>query len=247
MTLRVGLLGYGKMGHAIEALAPQHGLEIVWKVDADQRSSLSLELLRSADVVIEFTRPDAAFENICLCLAAGVPVVSGTTGWNERLPAAVQLCESQNGALLWSSNFSVGVNLFFALNRYLAQLMQAWPEYQPSLTEIHHTQKLDAPSGTAVTLAEHLINAAPRLQHWELSDLENHAATPPEVLPIAAIREGTVPGTHVVRWNSPVDTLTIEHRAHSRDGFANGALLAARWLVGKKGVFSMADVLGLNG
>lgn len=246
MSLRVGLLGYGKMGRAIEALAPQQGVEIVWAVGSGNQDSLTPELLRSAQVVIEFTRPDAAFTNVQRCLEAGVPVVSGTTGWNEQLEAAANLCRTRGGALLWASNFSVGVNLFFALNRYLARLMQAWPEYRPSLTEIHHTQKLDAPSGTAVTLAQHLLAEAPRLQTWELSDLENHAGTAPDVLPIAAIREGTVPGTHVVRWNSPVDTLTIEHRAHSRDGFAHGALLAARWLADKKGVFSMSDVLGLN-
>ncbi|MDX2133233.1 MAG: 4-hydroxy-tetrahydrodipicolinate reductase [Saprospiraceae bacterium] len=237
--LRVGLLGYGKMGKAIAALAPRHGVEIAWHAG---RTGIPEGLLRSADVVIEFTRPEAAWDNVRACLEAGVPVVSGTTGWQSQLPEAYALCRKQEGALIWASNFSVGVNLFFALNQYLSRLMADRPEYRPDMTETHHVHKLDAPSGTAITLAEQILAHHPDIRTWRLADDDPGA----DALPIRALREGEAIGTHRIDWRSAIDTITIEHAAQTREGFAAGALLAARWLPGRKGVFTMADVLGLK-
>jgi len=240
--LKIGLFGYGKMGRAIESLAPQHGVEIAWRVTQENRAEVAPGLLRQADVVIEFTRPEAAFENVMLCLEANIPVVSGTTGWLEKLPEAQEFCQKNGGALLWASNFSVGVNLFFALNTYLSKLMNERAEYTPSVTETHHIHKLDAPSGTALTLVHEIIGRVQRSSGWALAP---DAAKAGEI-PVTAIREGEVPGTHVVKWESAIDEIAIEHRAHSRAGFASGAILAAKWLAGKQGVFTMKDVLGLN-
>lgn len=240
--LKIGLLGYGKMGRAIESLAPEHGIEIAWRITQKNRADATPELLGQADVVIEFTRPEAAFENVMLCLRAGVPVLSGTTGWLEKLPEAQDFCQKNKGALLWASNFSVGVNLFFALNTFLSKRMNGRPEYMPSVTEIHHVHKLDAPSGTALTLVNEIIANVNRATGWALvPELPR-----PGEIPVAAVREGEIPGTHTVKWESPTDAISIEHRAHSRAGFASGAILAAQWLAGKQGVFSMNDVLGLN-
>lgn len=248
MTTRIGLLGYGKMGRAIDSIAAQHGAEIVWRIGHSNRADLTPDLLRQADVVIEFSRPEAAFDNVVFCLKNGIPVVSGTTGWLEYLPEAEKLCLDTGGAMLWASNFSVGVNLFFALNRYLARLMNDRPEYAPSATEIHHVHKLDAPSGTALTLVNELIAQAERISGYALQSPGNQQLSTDnrQLIPVTAIREGEVPGTHIIRWGSTVDEISIEHRAHSRTGFAAGALLAARWLVGKQGVFSMGDVLGIE-
>ncbi|MBL7780419.1 MAG: 4-hydroxy-tetrahydrodipicolinate reductase [Saprospiraceae bacterium] len=240
--MKIGLLGYGKMGKAIEQIATTQGIDIAWRITRDSKSTLNDELLRTADVVIEFSRPEAAYDNVMLCLQAGVPVVCGTTGWNDRLAEAQQYCKEQNGALLWASNFSVGVNLFFALNRYLSRLMATRPEYAASVEETHHIHKLDAPSGTALTLVNELMAAHGHFSAWALSPTP---AGPGEI-PVTAIREGEVPGTHLIRWSSAVDEITIEHKAHSRTGFAAGAVLAAQWIHGKKGVFAMADVLGLS-
>lgn len=249
--LKIGLFGYGKMGRAIESLLSAQNNDamtndamttIAWRITQENRTEVTPELLRQADVVIEFTRPEAAFENVMLCLRAGVPVVSGTTGWLKKLPEAQDFCQKNGGALLWASNFSVGVNLFFALNSYLSKLMNERAEYAPSVTEIHHVHKLDAPSGTAVTLVNELIAQANRFSGWELAPTLPKAGE----IPVTAVREGEVPGTHVVKWQSATDEISIEHRAHSRAGFASGAILAAKWLAGKRGVFSMKDVLGLN-
>ncbi|MBV6438880.1 MAG: 4-hydroxy-tetrahydrodipicolinate reductase [Haliscomenobacteraceae bacterium CHB4] len=241
-TLKIGLFGYGKMGRAIESLASEQGIAIAWRIAQENRADVTPEMLRQADVVIEFTRPEAAFENVILCLEAGVPVVSGTTGWLDKLPEAQEFCLKKRGALLWASNFSVGVNLFFALNTWLSKLMNGRPEYAPAVTEIHHIHKLDAPSGTALTLIHEIVAQVARTSGWAL------APVPPKAgeIPVTAIREGEVPGTHIVRWENPTDEICIEHRAHSRAGFANGAILAAKWLAGKQGVYSMKDVLGLN-
>jgi len=241
--MTIGLLGYGKMGKAIEQIARAQGIDIAWRISRENRSDLNTEMLQQADVVIEFSRPEAAFDNVMLCLRAGVPVISGTTGWSEKLAEAQHFCKENKGALLWASNFSVGVNLFFALNRYLAKLMQTRPEYQPSLTETHHIHKLDAPSGTALTLVNELIASNDRATGWALLPAVPDAGA----VPVTAVREGEVPGTHLVRWASEVDEITIEHKAHSRTGFAGGAVLAAQWLNGKTGCFTMADVLGLAG
>jgi 4-hydroxy-tetrahydrodipicolinate reductase len=239
--MKIGLLGYGKMGKAIDQLALARGWEVVWRIRRDDLPKLTVELLREAEVVIEFTRPEAAFQNVMLCLEAGVPVVCGTTGWQEHLPEAENYCRENGGAMLWASNFSVGVNLFFALNRYLSHLMAQRPEYAAALTEIHHIHKLDAPSGTAITLANDAIAGSGRYQRWQLMPFNSQS----DALPITSIREGEVPGTHQMLWQSTIDDIKIEHRAHSRTGFASGALLAAEWLRNKQGVFSMNDVLGL--
>jgi 4-hydroxy-tetrahydrodipicolinate reductase len=239
--MRIGLFGYGKMGQAIERIALQQGVEIAWRLRRDDLAGLTPGRLREADVAIEFTRPASAFENVSRCLEAGVPVVSGTTGWAARLPEARELCLRLGGALLWASNFSVGVNILFAVNRYLARLMEPRAEYEPDITEIHHIHKLDAPSGTAITLAQGIIEEVGRKNTWVLAP---QTPEPTEIF-ITALREGEVPGTHRVRWAGAVDELALEHRAHSRDGFAAGALLAARWLPGRRGVYEMKDVLGL--
>jgi 4-hydroxy-tetrahydrodipicolinate reductase len=241
-SVKIGLFGYGKMGKTIEGIAQQQGsAEIVWKIDEFNRAEFDDARLRTADVAIEFTRPEAAFDNVMSCLRAGVPVVSGTTGWLDHLPEAQAFCQKQGGALLWASNFSIGVNLFFAVNRYVAALMDKRPEYAAALTETHHIHKLDAPSGTALTLALDLIEQTTRHTAWKLAPEPAGAGE----LPVTALREGEVPGTHTVAWHSAADSITLTHTAHSRAGFASGALLAARWLAGRKGVFSMNDVLGI--
>jgi 4-hydroxy-tetrahydrodipicolinate reductase len=240
-TIKIGLLGYGKMGRAIDSIATKHKVEIIWRISRENRAELSPELLGQVDVVIEFSRPEAAFDNVMYCLMYGVPVISGTTGWPDRLNEAEAYCKEQEGAMLWASNFSIGVNLFFALNRYLSQLMANQQQYVPDVTEIHHIHKLDAPSGTALTLVQELITNYNQEQVTHTSHSEQSALN----VPIDSIREGEVPGTHTIRWGSEVDEIAITHKAHTRMGFAEGTLLAARWIVGKKGVFSMRNVLGI--
>jgi 4-hydroxy-tetrahydrodipicolinate reductase len=235
--LKIGLFGYGKMGKIIERLALADGHAIVWAINRENQALISLEKMRTADVVIEFSTPEAAFENIRKCLEIGLPVISGTTGWLEDFERAKLVCLEKNGAFLWSSNFSVGVNLLFEINRKLAILMQNQVNYRPSMLEIHHIHKLDAPSGTAVTLAEDLIFYSKKVEKW--------SKTPDsETLFIESRREGEVPGTHIIDWKSPIDRISISHEAHSREGFAAGAILAATWIIGRKGVFGMQDVLG---
>lgn len=237
--MKIGLFGYGKMGKAIERIAEAQGHEITWRISRENRTEYTPERLREADVIIEFTRPESAFSNVMACLEAGVPVVCGTTGWAAQLPDAQAFCQkNERAALLWASNFSIGVNLFFALNRSLARLMNTRPEYEPSMTEIHHIHKLDAPSGTAITLAEGILAELDRKNSWTLAP-----ETAADALLIEAIREGEVPGTHSVRWQSEVDEISIQHRAFSRDGFAAGAVLAATWLAARHGFFTMQDVL----
>lgn len=229
--MKIALLGYGKMGKTIERIALERGHEIVLKVDAPGDYDLS-----KAQVAIEFSTPLSAFANISKALSLGLPTVAGTTGWLEHYPEAVALCKVHEAAFLYASNFSIGVNIFFELNKTLAQFMQKYPEYAVSIEEIHHTQKLDAPSGTAITLAQEIIEQTDKVG-WELGE------TTEDKIPITAKRIDNVPGTHLVTYKSVVDTLEIKHTAHSRDGFALGAVLAAEWIVDKKGVFSMKDVL----
>lgn len=229
--MKIALLGYGKMGKTIERIAKERGHEIVLRVDAPGDYDLSV-----AEVAIEFSTPQSAFANISRSLSLGLPTVAGTTGWLEHYPEAVTLCKEHEAAFLYASNFSIGVNIFFELNKTLAQLMRKYPEYAVAIEEIHHTQKLDAPSGTAITLAQEIIEQTDKVG-WELGE------TTEDKIPITAKRIENVPGTHIVTYKSVVDTLEIKHTAHSRDGFALGAVLAAEWIIGKKGVFSMKDVL----
>ncbi len=230
--MKIALLGYGKMGKTIERLAEGRGHEIIFRITED----LEKYDLQKADVAIDFSVPDAAFNNITTCFRQQIPVVSGTTGWLQQYDDAVKICEENNSAFIYASNFSLGVNLFFELNKQLAQMMKNFPEYKVGIEEIHHTQKLDAPSGTAITLAEQILETSEK-KAWKLD------AVAEDELPITAKRIENVPGTHIISYDSPVDTIKIEHIAHSRDGFALGAIVAAEWLQHKKGIFSMKDVL----
>ena len=242
--MKIALLGYGKMGRFIERLALEQGHEVVLRIDRDNAADLTPAQLQLADVAIEFSQPNTAFYNIMQCLEAGVPVVSGTTAWLEDYPKVVDWCQANGGAFFYASNFSIGVNIFFELNQHLAKLMDAQPNYQVALEEIHHTQKLDAPSGTAVTLAEGILERVERLERFALQQ-EAQAASEDGCIPITAHRIGNTPGTHVVTYDSAVDTLEIKHTAKGREGFASGALMAAQWLIGKEGVFGMSDLLQL--
>ncbi len=238
--MRIALIGYGKMGKAIEMIAVEKGHEIVLKIDISNAADLTVENLAKAEVAIEFTGPHSAFDNIRKCLSAGIPVVSGSTGWLQQWPEMVRYCEQQQGTLVYASNFSIGVNLFFELNTYLARLMSTHPEYDVLMKEIHHTEKKDAPSGTAITLAEQVLQYIPGKNIWV-----NHVTANPGELGIVSERVDPAPGTHATRYTSPVDDIEIIHTAHNRTGFAGGAVLAAEFTSGKKGVFSMKQVLGL--
>ncbi len=237
--MKIALIGYGKMGKAIEEIAVSQGHAIVLKVSVDNLEDNTVEKLREADVAIEFTGPESAFYNILRCLDAGVPVVCGSTGWLSRLEEVREYCRQKNGAFLYASNFSVGVNLFFELNKVLAAMMAPHPEYGSRITEIHHTEKKDAPSGTAITLAEQVLEKIKRKKGWV-----NHISDNLDELEILSERVDPAPGTHIVDYSSGIDTITITHTAHSRKGFASGAVLAAEFLAGKKGIFRMSDVLG---
>lgn len=234
--MKIALFGYGKMGQMIEKIAQNRKHTIVAKIDVDTEKIDFSDM----DVAIDFSMPNAAFDNISQCLEHGVPVISGTTGWLEDYDKAVALCEAKKGGFIYASNFSLGVNVFFELNKYLAQMMRNLSEYQVSMEEIHHTQKLDAPSGTAITLAEGII-ANSTYSDWKL----DHASSENEI-PITSRRIGKTPGTHAIEYSSEVDTIEIKHTAHNRQGFALGAVIAAEWIVGKTGVFTMKDVLNLG-
>lgn len=239
--MKIALLGYGKMGKAIEELAVKAGDTVVLRVDSSRRAQLSEEELQLADVVIEFTKPSAVAENLLFCLRAGVPVVSGTTGWQHEWVRIRDEFQTQGGSLMHASNFSIGVNLLWEMNRLLAGWMNRYPEYKPALYEVHHTRKIDSPSGTAVTLATDLIKRHKATHSYHL-EKEGEVA-PGSSLPIQSLREGDVIGIHEVHWTSPADRISISHEAYSRTGFAEGALMAARWLIGRKGVYSMSDLL----
>lgn len=237
--MRILLLGYGKMGRVIEGIALERGHDIVARVDEKNRAELTAYSPDTADVVIEFSHPDAALQNLTDCLTLGLPVVCGTTGWLDHRADIEALCREKGGAFFYASNYSIGVNLFFRLNRTLARLMAHQPQYRVTMNETHHVHKKDAPSGTALTLAEGVLAEMPRYSTWVLG-----AASEESELPIVALREGEVPGTHSVKYSSGLDDLEIIHTAHSREGFALGAVVAAEWLVGKRGIFSMDDLLG---
>lgn len=238
--MKIALVGYGKMGKAIEEIALQKGHEIVLKIDVDNAADLNSENIAKADVAIEFTSPHSAFDNIMKLLEYKIPVVCGSTGWLDKLDAVEEYCLQQQGTFLYSSNYSVGVNIFFEVNKRLAALMNNQPSYEVSMTEIHHTEKKDAPSGTAVTLADQVMQQIPRIKKWV-----NYASNNPEELEIISERVDPAPGTHSVLYSSPIDDIEIIHTAHNRTGFATGAILAAEFIMCKKGIYSMKDVLGL--
>ncbi|PQJ23049.1 4-hydroxy-tetrahydrodipicolinate reductase [Tenacibaculum sp. SG-28] len=233
--MKIALLGYGRMGKEIEKIALQRGHEIVIRYNGKAPCDITL-----ADVAIDFSLPHTAFENISNCLTNNVPVISGTTGWLKNYENALKICEQNKGGFIYASNFSLGVNLFFELNRQLTKMMQGTEQYDVSIEEIHHTKKLDAPSGTAITLAEEIIKISDKSK-WELDKTSDENS-----IPIKAIRTPDVPGTHTVSYQSDIDTIEIKHTAHNRQGFALGAVIAAEWLLGKSGVYSMRDVLNLG-
>lgn len=237
--MKIALLGYGKMGKAIEEVALSRGHEIVLKVSIDNLEDNTPEKIRAADVAIEFTGPDSAAENVIRCIETGVPVVCGSTGWLKRLDEVQDLCRKKGGSFLYASNFSVGVNLFFEINKRLAGLMAAHPEYDVRVKEMHHTEKRDAPSGTAITLAEQILEKIPRKKRWV-----NHISNNLDELAIVSERVDPAPGTHAITYNSAIDDIEITHTAHNRKGFATGAVLAAEFIQNKKGIFKMSDVLG---
>lgn len=233
--MKIALLGYGRMGQAIEQIAISRGHDIVIKTSSNTGYNI-----KEADVAIDFSIPNAAFNNISNCLNNDVPVISGTTGWLDKYNDAVSLCEKNKGAFIYASNFSLGVNIFFELNEILAKMMTKLDDYKVDIEEIHHTKKLDAPSGTAITLAEGVIKNHSQYSNWKLDESTEN------ILPITAKRIPDVPGTHIITYKSDIDTIKIEHEAHSRQGFALGAVIAAEWIIGKTGVFTMKDVLNIG-
>jgi len=238
--MNIALIGYGKMGKAIETIAIEKGHQIVLKIDIDNAADFNQENISKADIAIEFTGPHSAFNNVMKCLELGIPVVCGSTGWLDKFETATNFCKEKKGALLYASNYSIGVNLFFEINKYVAQLMSAHKEYNVVMEEIHHTQKKDAPSGTAITLAEQVLAAIQQKKQWV-----NEASEHPEDLSIISKRIDPAPGTHTIKYTSAVDDIEIIHTAHNRIGFAGGAVLAAEFIHGKQGIFSMKEVLGL--
>ena len=234
--MKIALIGYGKMGHAIEEIALSRGHEIACRIDKDNQDDFDSPQFKSADVAIEFTAPTVALGNYRRAFAAGVPVVSGTTGWLEHLPEVKEACE-KGQTFFYASNFSLGVNIFFAVNKYLAGIMNHFPQYEVSLEEIHHVHKLDHPSGTAITLAEDIIGQLDSKHSWTEAQ-----PAPTDAIPVVARREGEVPGTHIITYDSEVDTIRISHEAKSRKGFALGAVVAAEFTVGKKGFLTMQDL-----
>ena len=237
--MNIALIGYGKMGKAIEEIAISRGHSVVVKFNS--QNPLESSQLRTTDVAIEFSQPDLALKHIKLCADGQIPIVVGTTAWEEHLPEIINHIDKREASLIYSSNFSIGVNLFFEMNKHLARLMNDKTDYVASITEIHHTQKIDAPSGTAVTLAKDLISNHPTYSSWKLTGQSQNMEK--SDLPISAIREENVPGTHLISYTSEIDTLTIEHQAHNRKGFALGAVIAAEFIHKKQGVYTMSDIL----
>ncbi|MFC6999369.1 4-hydroxy-tetrahydrodipicolinate reductase [Rufibacter roseus] len=238
--MRILLIGYGKMGQTIERLAKAKGHDIVGTLTVDDAHTLSSYTSEQVDVAIEFTSPDAAVENIITCFKNNIPVVCGTTGWLQHLPLVKEKCQELKGSLLYASNFSVGVNLFFHFNEYVAQKMQQHPNYNVAVKEIHHVHKLDQPSGTALSIADGIIKHYPSKKGWI-----NDKTEEPSILGVESEREGEVVGTHIVKYTSENDTFELHHVAHTREGFASGAILAAEWMPGRQGVFGMNDLLQL--
>lgn len=239
--MKIALIGYGKMGQIIERIAKERGHEIVLIIDKSNPQEFTIANLKKADIAIEFTHPNSAFENIVTCFQAKIPVISGTTGWQNQLKDIQHICSQNEGTLLHSNNFSVGVNIFFAVNRFLAKMMNKQVQYGIQMEETHHEEKVDTPSGTAVKLANDILKNVSRKTKWINDTMEES-----EELSILSKRIDHVPGTHEVSYISTNDTINISHIAHSREGFAQGAVLAAEWVAGKKGCFEMRDVLNLD-
>ncbi|MFI5150079.1 MAG: 4-hydroxy-tetrahydrodipicolinate reductase [Bacteroidia bacterium] len=239
--MNIALIGYGKMGREIEKIALSRGHQIVLKVDEHNASSYSDAELKQAHAAIEFSTPATAVDNILRCFRCNVPVVAGTTGWLEKMDEVKQACTLSGSTFFYASNYSIGVNLFFQLNKFLAQLMNPYSDYNPVLEEIHHIHKKDSPSGTGITLAEDLLSGFKRKTSWKEGE-----STDPEVLAILSKREGEVPGTHNIHYISAVDEISISHIAHNRKGFALGAVIASEWIQGKKGIWGMNDMLGFR-
>jgi 4-hydroxy-tetrahydrodipicolinate reductase len=239
--MKIALIGYGKMGKTLEQTALKRGHEVVLRLDVNNPEDFAR--LHEADVAIEFTRPESAIGNLLKCFEQGVPVVCGTTGWLESYDEIVAQCIKANAAFFYASNYSIGVNIFFEINRRLASMMNGYDMYDVKMEEIHHTQKLDAPSGTAITLAQGIIENIERKTKW-VNNPENTEGANENEINITAKRIDPAPGTHIITYDSPIDSIEITHTAHSREGFATGAVVAAEWLAGKKGVFSMKDMLG---
>lgn len=242
--MKIALLGYGKMGKTIESFALSRGHEICLIIDENNQDSLTADNLKEADVAIDFSTPNSVLNNIAVCFEAGTPVIVGTTGWYGHLQEVKDICEESNNTLLYGSNFSIGVNLFFYANKMLAKMMNAYPQYDVLVEEIHHTQKLDSPSGTAITIAEGIIDGLDRKAEW-VNSLEGSGeevvSKPAEVM-IESIRLEDVPGTHTVIYSSEVDEIQFKHTAHNRSGFALGAVIAAEWLKGKNGFYAVTDM-----
>ena len=234
--MKIALFGYGKMGKEIEQIALQRGHEIVLKINEGEQYDISI-----ADIAIDFSVPNAALSNIASCFRNNVPVISGTTGWLDDFDKAIDVCKENNGSFIYASNFSIGVNIFFELNKQLAKIMSSQEEYSINVEEIHHTKKLDTPSGTAITLAEGIINNTSK-RDWQLKETQISAGT----IPIEAKRILDVPGTHIISYESQIDSIEIKHTAHNRKGFALGAIIAAEWLNNKIGIYTMKDVLNIG-
>ena len=248
--MKIALIGYGKMGKAIEQVALEHGHEIVLKISGKNLTDFNIPNLKKASVAIEFTQPHAAYENVLKCFEANIPVVCGTTGWNEQMEEAKKTCLQKNQSFFQAPNFSIGVNLFFALNEKMAKMADRFPDYHHvSITETHHLQKKDAPSGTAVALANDILKNISRIKKWAgQSPAEINASgsgSDSSILPVHSIRTGEVAGLHEVMYQSDDDTIKLIHEAKGRNGFAKGAVMAAEWLEGRKGVFGMKDLLQL--
>jgi len=239
--MKVALIGYGRMGHEIEVIGLERGHTFPLIIDITNQEDLNSKRLNEADVAIDFSHPDAAPFNIAACFEAGIPIVAGTTGWHEQKEKIFELCRQKNGSLFYASNFSIGVNMLFAINRQLAELMNRFGDYTVSVREVHHTKKLDAPSGTAISLAEQIMDRYKGYEGWALTEMAKA-----QELPIEAVREGDVKGDHLVTYDSEIDSLYIGHHAKTRKGFAIGAVMAAEYLFGKIGIFTMDDLLELS-
>lgn len=247
--MKIAIIGYGRMGHLVEEEAKRRGFEISCIIDKDDKDKYASEAFRNSDVAIEFTTPDSAVEGILACFTQKVPVVVGTTGWDDSLPAIQKMSEKGEGTILYASNFSIGMNIFMAMNRYVTNIMNSFDNYDPSLLEIHHVHKLDHPSGTAITLANQLVKISTRIKKWVEKELGVKADK--GFLPVYHKREGEVPGIHTITWESDCDSIVMTHDAKNREGFARGAVSAAQWLAGRKGCFSigdfLSDITGLKG